>query len=176
MHALRVDPLPPNQLTHEQQEFLAPFTNRSGRYPNVFGVLAHHLDLAEAWSGFGMYTLRENQLEPAHRETLILRTAILIKSDYEWQQHRRIALSVGMTEETLETIRNNQTHDDEHLQLMQTCANELISDHKLSDDTWHLLMSQFDLTYVLDAIFTVGAYSTLAMALNSCGVQLEDHD
>jgi len=81
-----------------------------------------------------------------------------------------------MTEETLETIRNNQTHDDEHLQLMQTCANELISDHKLSDDTWHLLMSQFDLTYVLDAIFTVGAYSTLAMALNSCGVQLEDHD
>ena len=176
MNQPRVEPLSPEQLTAEQRTFLEPFTTKRGTYPNVFGTLVHHMDLAKAWSGFGMYMLRENQLDPVHREVLILRTARLINSEYEWHQHRKIALHIGMTEETIECIRNNKPLTDPQLQMWLVCANELVSEHRLSDSSWQNLTGQFDITYVLDAIFTVGAYTALGMALNSCDVQVESDE
>ena len=174
MPQTRTDPLAPNDLTEEQREFLKPFTDKDGRYPNVFGTLAQHMDLVRAWSAFGLYTLRDNQLDPILREVIILRTAVLIGSDYEWHQHRKIALRVGMEEDTIENIRLGNDPTDPEVDLLIHCANELIADHRLSDNTWNRLMTRFDLTYVLDVIFTVGAYTALGMALNSCDVQVEE--
>ena len=169
----RTQPLAPADLSDEQRDFLTPFTDRNGRYPNVFGTLAQHMDLVHAWSEFGLYTLKDNQLDPVLREVIILRTAVLIGSDYEWHQHRKIALRVGMAEELIEKIRSGEATNEPDVDVLVECTNELIADHRLSDDTWHLMMARFDLTYVLDVIFTVGAYTALGMALNSCDVQVE---
>lgn len=169
----RTQPLLPAELDSEQRDFLAPFTDRAGRYPNVFGTLAQHMDLTRAWSEFGLYTLRGNQLDPILREVLILRTAVLIGSNYEWHQHQKIALRLGMPEDTIEKIRTGAVTSEPDVDLFMNCANELITDHRLTDDTWNQMMSRFELTYVLDAIFTVGAYTALGMALNSCDVQVE---
>ena len=174
MTQARTQPLSPADLTDEQRDFLKPFTDREGRFPNVFGTLVQHMDLVRAWSEFGLYTLRGNQLDPVLREVLILRTAVLIGSDYEWHQHRKIAIRLGMSDDIIEQVKNGKQTSEPDIDLLIQTANELIADHRLADDTWKRLMSRFDLTYVLDVIFTVGAYTALGMALNSCDVQVED--
>ena len=137
----RVAPLTPDQLNDEQAAFLQPFTNKRGEYPNIFGTLVRHMDLAKAWSTFGLYTLNGNQLDPVQREVLILRTAILIGSEYEWHQHKKIALRLGMDETTIEQIRAGTSDDPEHLLLIQ-CADELLEAYRLSDDTWQAMQDR----------------------------------
>ena len=168
----RLTPLSPGQLSSEQAAFLAPYSDKQGNFANVFGMLAQHLNLAKAWEPFGLYTLRGNQLDPLEREILILRTAILINSPYEWHQHAKIARRLGMTDLQLEEIRTG-TSAAEATQLLMTCAKELVTQQKLSAATWQSLVSKYAVDYVLDLIFTVGAYTALGMALNSCGIEVE---
>ncbi|MEM9621733.1 MAG: carboxymuconolactone decarboxylase family protein [Pseudomonadota bacterium] len=174
MDTPRVHPLAPEELTDEQQAFLAPFTNKRGQFPNIFGTLVRHMDLTKAWSGFGLYTMRDSQIDPVLREVLILRTACLIGSDYEWHQHQKIAERLGMSDTDFSIIKRGDEFADLEKNLMLQCANDLVQTHALSDETWHNMNAAFDLTYVLDSIMTVGAYTALGMALNSCGVQIED--
>ena len=43
----------------------------------------------------------------------------------------------------------------------------------VSDATWAALAERYDTEQLLDTVFTVGQYHTVAFALNSCGVQLD---
>ena len=52
-------------------------------------------------------------------------------------------------------------------------ADELHADAKISDATWAALAERYDTEQLLDTVFTVGQYHTVAFALNSCGVQLD---
>jgi hypothetical protein len=56
---------------------------------------------------------------------------------------------------------------------MVRCADELAQQAMLSDDLWQRMNARFGLEYTMDVVFTVGAYTALAMGLKSCGVQLE---
>ena len=170
----RVAPLAPDQLDGEQQAYLKPFTDSRGRYPNIFGVLCRHMPLLNAWTGFGLYTMRGSRVDPRLREVLILRTACNARSDYEWHQHRRIALRLGMTEAEVDAVRGGAPTGDNTHDLMISCADELAHDSRLSDMTWEKLVSAYGLEWTLDAVLTVGAYTALAMALNSADVQIED--
>jgi 4-carboxymuconolactone decarboxylase len=104
---------------------------------------------------------------------LILRTSRHTDCDYEWHHHRRIGLTLGMAEQRLEqVISGEETGDGDH-DLMIRVADELARDTRLTTPTWDAMIARFGLEYTLDAVFTVGAYTALAMGLNSCGVQIE---
>ena len=173
MNSPRVPPLAPDELDTEQAELLGRFTNREGQYPNVFGTLARHMKLVNAWEGFGMYTMQHSQVDPVLREVAILRTAVLVGSEYEWSHHCDIGRRLGMTQSDFDAIRRGEGCATVEQQLMVRCANDLLQDHCLSDAVWAQMQEVFDVPYTLDVIFTVGAYITMGMALNSCGVELE---
>ena len=77
----RLPPLAPFELNEEQASFLKPYTDKRGNYPNVFGTLARHMKLVNAWSEFGLYTMQHSEVDPVLREVAILRTAIHVGSD-----------------------------------------------------------------------------------------------
>ena len=52
-------------------------------------------------------------------------------------------------------------------------ADELADRSRLSDETWATMIDKFGLEWTLDAVFTVGAYTALAMGLNSADVRIE---
>lgn len=169
----RVVPLAPAELDDRQRAFLAPFTDAKGRFPNIFGVLCRNIPLMEAWRDFGLYTMNGAETTGVLREALILRTARHAGCEYEWHHHRRIALALGMSEPRVEQIATGErTGDDDH-DLMIRVADELAADRRLSTPTWDAVVERFGLPFTLDAVFTVGAYTALAMGLNSCGVQIE---
>ena len=173
MNAPRVPPLAPDELDARQRKFIEPFTDPKGRYPNIFGVLCRDMPLMEAWRDFGLFTMVGASVDPVFREVLILRTSILSDCAYEWHHHRRIGLTLGMSEESLEQIRSGAATGDADQNLAIRCANELASTRRLSDPTWSEMVDRFGLPTTLDAVFTVGAYTALAMGLNSCDVQIE---
>lgn len=66
---------------------------------NLYRALAHAPDLLRAWVAFA-WALREHDATSRRlRELMILRTAALHRSPYEWHQHRRMAREAGVTEE-----------------------------------------------------------------------------
>ena len=52
-------------------------------------------------------------------------------------------------------------------------ADELHDDAFVSDATWDALAERYSVQQLMDAVFTVGAYQIVSMALNSFGVQFE---
>lgn len=169
----RVKPLTVEEMDQEQAEFLAPYADRKGRIPNVFATLVRNVKLLKAWSGFGLHTMQHSEIDPVLREVAILRTALNVGSDYEWHHHCAIGRRLGMSDALFEEIRSERALANEEQQLMVACADDLARDKRLSDRTWRRMQETFGVSYTLEVIFAIGAYTTLGMALNSCGVELE---
>ena len=57
---------------------------------------------------------------------------------------------------------------------MLRAVDELVGDAKVADETWAVLAGELDDRQLMDLVFTVGAYETVAMAFRSFGVELDD--
>jgi 4-carboxymuconolactone decarboxylase len=55
-------------------------------------------------------------------------------------------------------------------------VDELDEKSNLSDQTWAALRERLDEQQRMDLVFTTGNYIALALALNTFGVEVEDHD
>ena len=171
----RIQPLTKAEWNDTQREILQPYED-SGRLWNVFTTMAKHEDLATDWLVFGRHILAENTLPPREREMLILRIGWLCQSEYEWAQHRRIGLSVGLTEEEILRINEGpqaKGWSPEDATLLRA-VDELHANAMITDPTWNALAAIYSEKQMMDLVFTVGQYNLVSMALNSFGVQLDE--
>ena len=152
---------------------MQPFV-AGGRVFNVFGTLIHHPDLLRRWLVFANHVLGKSTIEVRQREVLILRTAKLVDSEYEWGQHVVIAKEACLNDDEIQAIGTSGDGLDQVEQLLCEVADELTRDKVLSADVWAKLNEHFDTRQVMDIVFTVGQYTMLAMALNTFGVQLDE--
>jgi alkylhydroperoxidase family enzyme len=183
----RVDPLPTKQWPPTMRDALAAMNPPVRRHPqietegrpkglNVLGALAHHPELARAFFTFNGHLLSATSLTPRQRELLILRTAVLRQSEYEWAQHVVIAGDVGISRSEIGAIAwgpDASTWSQADAALLRT-ADELVADGVIGETTWATLTATLSTQQILDAIFTVGAYETLGWMLRSFGVELDD--
>ena len=170
----RVAPLSRDQLSDDQTEVLSRFGDFDA-LQNVFKTLARHAKLLKRWLPFANHVLFKSTLAPRDREILILRTAWLCRAEYEWGHHRVIAAREGLDPAEIERLADGPDAPGwsaTDVALIRA-ADELHRDHRLSDAAWTALAAHFATDQILDVIFTVGNYTMLAMALNSCGVQLD---
>jgi alkylhydroperoxidase family enzyme len=156
-----------------------PFPARDPGRPkglNALGTLAHHVELARAFHTFSGHILFATSLSPRQRELLVLRVATVRQSDYEWKQHVVLAADAGITPEEVSWIIDGPTAPgwSRADRAMISAVDELLADAKVADETWDVLASTLHVEQLLDVIFTVGAYDTLAMAFRSFGVPLDD--
>lgn len=109
-------------------------------------------------------------------EAVILRTAWLCRSEYEWTQHRAIGISVGLSKEQAEAAGPEPESElfDETTRAMLVGAAELLDQHKLSDATYETLRRSLPPKRVQEYVMLVGTYSALAGSLNTFGAQLEE--
>ena len=75
---------------------------------NVFGMVAHAQTAFRPWLRFGSALLTELELDPVLRELAILEVARLSGSDYEWVQHRGIALGAGVNEGQVDAVEQGE--------------------------------------------------------------------
>jgi len=171
----RLAPLTEEELTNEQAEVIAPIVRRGGVVANVIMTLMRRMPLFTSFNVLGRYIMNESSLEPRLREILIMRVACDTNCEYQWGQHVRMSAPAGLTPEDHSRIKEGADAGGwtELESAAITAVDELIGDTMISNATWAALSRHLSAEQLLDAIFTVGHYNMVAMALNSIGVQPE---
>ena len=175
----RIHPLPRSQWDDEQAEIMAPMMRGEGvgeQGSNVFATLLRHPKLMKRWMVFANHCLFKSSLPARERELVILRTAWLARSGYEWGQHVVIGKRSDVTDAEIDALKAPLDDHDwtpaERALLDGT--DELAADVDLTDATWAALNEHFSEEQVIDLIFLFGQYRGLAGALNAFGVQLDE--
>jgi alkylhydroperoxidase family enzyme len=138
-------------------------------------MLARHPELTKAFNTFNGHVLFATTLSPRQRELLVLRVATLRDATYEWAQHAVLADDAGLDREEVARIAEGPDAGWSGLErAMLQAVDELVGEAKISDDTWSVLVRDLDEHPLMDLVFTVGAYDTLAMAFRSFGVELDE--
>lgn len=170
-------PLPADDWDDRTREALASTVPPERRNPddagNALATLVRHPVLAGAFLPFNTYLQKDSTLPERLRELVILRTAFHHDCVYELGHHSAMALQAGLTEAEVEATRNG-TAADEFDQTVLDAVDELHAGSRISAQTWERLGRRLDDRQRMDLMFTFGGYSTLAFALNTFDVQLED--
>lgn len=152
-----------------------PELGEVGAY-NIFRTLSRNPELFRAWAPFGGYLLTGGGLPVADRELMILRTAVVCGSSYEWGQHVRIALDAGLTREAIDRVLEGPDADGwtPHESALLRAVDELHDTATISDATWNRLAETYDERLLMEATMLIGQYHLVAFALNAFGVELDD--
>ena len=135
--------------------------------PRPSGRLAAH------WLGLSGALLDDPVLDARDRELLILRVGWRLQCRYAWAQHAAIGRDAGLTPEEVSAVAGDAddaawTSRDRDL---LAAADQMITDHRIDEDTWQRLAAHFDESQLLELLFVVGSYVCLALVLNSVGLE-----
>ena len=143
-----------------------PAQFRTANFPwNFFDALAATEDFANGWYPLGLYVSSDKDLEPAHRELVILRVAQLSGADYLRAQHTPIATALGVS--AADIARAAQGPDAPGwtplTQGLVRATDELFAHQCISDATLATLGQSLDRAAVIKVVATVGLYMLNAM-------------
>lgn len=166
----RLAPLDPADLDEETQAIVPPGSM------NIFRTLAHHPKLLKRWLVFGNHVLSKSTLPERERELVILRTGWRCGSPYEFGQHTVIGERSGLSMDEIQALTTDPGDHDWSAgdRALIAAADELHDDQCISDATWAALAGTWNEKQLLDLVFAIGQYTLVSMALNTCGVQLDD--
>ena len=147
------------------------------RQVNLYRSLAHAPDLLSAWIDWA-WALRERCSTPRSlREIMILRTAVVMRSDYEWQQHVAMASNAGVSDEKIRGIAawqtSNQYDPAERAALMLTDA---MLTGNVPDGVHAELAEHFSDSERVELVLTAGFYAMVPRVLDACRVPVEGNE
>lgn len=147
----------------------------SGTLGGVFRALLNSPQAADRVSEVGIFVRFHSSIPDALRELLIITTAREIGCQYEFAAHARIAKDVGVSENVIEAVRNGSAptglEGDDAIAV--TYAQELLRNHRISDDTFAAMKSRFNNETLTDITVCIGYYTMLGFFLVSMEVDLE---
>ena len=144
----------------------------------IFQVLLNHPTLARALNDLLATMLWHGRLDTRLRELAIMRIGWLTASDYEWTQHWRVALGLGVSAEDLVGVRDWQAHNGfgptERAVLAAT--DDVMSDGAISAENWAACERELgkDPAVLIEMVTAIGAWRMVAGILHSLEVPLED--
>ena len=168
----RIAPLPESQWTDRHRVLVREYAP-DGRVGNALSTLLHVPELAEAIMPFVRFLAQESALEPRHRSLLLLRTAWLTHSQYQWSVFASTGREAGLTDAELRRIAVGPDADGwtdfeaAHLSL----ADELYQNSSVTDRTWTTLGVRYNLLQMFEAVTNVSQSTLLSMMFNAMGVQ-----
>ncbi|MGB1563364.1 MAG: carboxymuconolactone decarboxylase family protein [Sinimarinibacterium flocculans] len=186
--SLRIEPLKPEQWDSEVLDALGALpaglnfvlkSRQAGealpRGSNVLGMLARHPPLAKAFLTFNAHIAGGTQLNARTRELAIIRISWLKRCEYELVQHLILGRRAGLAEDELDRLQQHAAPGPWAPAdgCVVAAIDEWHAESRIGDATWAQLQPHFTTTQLLDLLFLLGCYSTLAMALNSIRLPLE---
>jgi 4-carboxymuconolactone decarboxylase len=145
-----------------------------GEPPNLYKALGNHPELAAAWTEFSK-TLRHDTRTPRDlRELVILRGAQLMRSEYEWAQHLKMARKCGVSEAKIAALAGWQESDlfsDREKTALGLA--EAVTRGRVNNETYAEAMRHFDHHDYVEIALVAAFYAMVARMLDAMGVQLE---
>jgi 4-carboxymuconolactone decarboxylase len=170
----RIVPLEPSEFTPAVRQLLDP--NGTGRTPAaVYRTYAYNPAMDRPRTIASEHIRGRSTLSPRVRELLIMRVAVLCRSEYEWGAHAPAGRRTGMTDADVQRVVEGPEAlggTAAETELLRA-VDELHRDDVISDATWSALSATLDAKQLLDVIIAAEGYRMFAMAINTFGVQLE---
>jgi alkylhydroperoxidase family enzyme len=146
-----------------------------GRDPiALYRALAHSPLMLRAYAGLARGLRYEAQTPRALRELMILRTAQLTGSEYEWAHHRAMAAANDVPEEKVRMLAawRSSTLYDERERAALRCVDE-IHDVALSDEAFAELERVMGAPSTVELVLLVAFYEAVARMIQALGLEVE---
>jgi alkylhydroperoxidase family enzyme len=146
-------------------------TGMGGRILNLYRVLGHQPEMLKAWIDFA-YRLRLACTTPRTlRELMILRTAQLASSSYEWHQHRIMAKEAGVPEHKVAELamwRASSAFDARERAALALTEDMVAG--RLADETHAAAAAVFSPAEMIELVLTAGYYCMVPRVLDAIAV------
>jgi 4-carboxymuconolactone decarboxylase len=114
----------------------------------------------------------ESALSARLRELVILVVAALTESEVEWRAHEALALSEGVPEETVASLRSaSPVFVDDLDQLVHDFVRALLVDHAVTDERFDEVQALVGHGGVFELVATAGYYQFIAHVNNAFGLR-----
>ncbi len=145
---------------------------------HLFNALARSRSTMWTYLPFAGSLLYWGRLPKRDTELVILRVGHLRRSEYELQQHRRLARSRGLDNQTQARIFEGPDAEGltDRQRALIRATDEFILDRTVSDETWSQLSEHLNNHQLIEFCFLAGHYDMVAATLNTLRVPLDFPD
>lgn len=142
---------------------------------NIFRMLANAPASFQGFLQLALSILMQSELDSRKREIAILRVAHVTGSTYEWVQHVRLALGLGVTQEEIDRLAVDGPVRGlgEEEALLCRVAEEISRDVRLSDEALEAILAKYGVRQATELILCCSYFNMLSRFLESTRVELE---
>jgi len=148
---------------------------RGGEPLNMHRTIGNAPNVFKAYAGLA-FALRDQAIVPrADRELIILRAAQLAHGDYEFVQHKPMAISCGMSTAQIDAIakwRDSTLFSDRQRAIL-AYADGMASPGGVDDATFEAMKKHFSAQEIVELTVTAGFYTAASQVTRSLGIKLE---
>lgn len=150
--------------------------DNGARIMNFYRVVANSPGVARNAIRLGNSLFRKTELSPKLRELIIMRIARLCGCEYEWVQHRPLALQSGLTQVQLDTIcswnESDDFSDDEKAVLRY--VDEVEKNIRVPDNIFQALRRYLDDRQIVELTLAIGWWGMLSRLFVPLEVELDE--
>ena len=148
-----------------------------GKPVNLYRALGNQPALVAAWTEFFNALRHESRTPRPLREIMILRTAQLARSEYEWAHHLTMARKASVREAQIAELAawraSTQFDERERAALALT---EAVSGCQMTDAVHAEAKRHFNDAEYVELCLTAAAYAMVSRMLDALGVELDAHE
>ena len=145
-----------------------------GKPVNLYRALGNHAPLTAAWTEFANAIRHDSRTPRALRELMILRTAQLARSEYEWAHHLRMARKAGVDEAKISALadwRNAKLFDPRERAALALTEGVMACD--VTDAVHAEVKRHFSDAEFVELSLTAGFYAMVSRMLDAMRVELD---
>jgi len=161
----RIDPAPP-ATTPDGIAAEAQILASRGKITALYRVLLHSVPIAQGWEALLTAVRQQTALDPAVRELIILRVAVLNRADYEYDTHLPYARQAGIPERKIAAVKGGDTTEfDETERAVLDYTDALTRQVQVDDAIFERVRSRFDSRGLVELTATIAAYNMVSRFL-----------
>lgn len=144
--------------------------------PNLYRTLGLSPTMLRAWVDFAWTMRLQSKTSRALREIMILRSAQVSRTDYEWVHHVPMALEAGLSQEKIDAIatwRDSKLFDEIEQAALEV-AEELTRGPGASAEAMQKLGRFFSPLEVMELVLTLSLYACVSRIIVTMGVDIEE--
>ena len=175
----RIAPLSTDALRPEWVEILGRLPGKGlkgeGFPSNVLGILMQNQDTLGPFLDYWVTSKSKMGLTVREQELVILRMAVLYRSEYVWKHHLKVAREFGVNDEELDAIRQGayKAFVAERERAFLELTDAFVNDRSLSPELWTRTRGVLGSRDFVDLISLVSQYVFFALANVCLQVQVE---
>jgi AhpD family alkylhydroperoxidase len=146
-----------------------------GKPVNLYRALGNHAPLAAAWTEFANAIRHDSRTPRALRELMILRTAQVARSEYEWAHHLRMARKAGVPEAQIAALagwRASSAFDAKERAAL--ALTEAVMACNVTDEVHAEVKRHFSDAEFVELSLTAGFYAFVSRMLDALRVEMDE--